>query len=200
MNEAESYDLDGVVIYTPLPFPIDAVAKHFRVRPVDYEPPPIVPLTRHVEETYAMSVRQLIAYVAQKTRSVDPDIMQFLWERTADVYGNTGRPNKRPWVDLTVRTLEKGAVYMRFTDIFFRPKGVGSIRSKGAAIAELAKKYDHVTHIDDDPWVIFGLAKVFPDVQFTLVQELDIGILVTAEELQRFPNVRRVAALRNSES
>ncbi len=200
MTEAESYDLDGVVIRSPLPFPIESVSKHFRVRPVNYEPPPVVPLTRRVEETHAMSAQQRIAYAASLVRSVDMDTWQFLWERTADVYGNSGRPNKRPWVDMTVRTLKKGMVYTRFKDIFFRPHGVSGIESKGAAIAELTKKYDHVTHIDDDPWVIFGLAKVFPDVQFTLVQDLDFGILVTNEELQRFPNVRRVAELKNPES
>jgi hypothetical protein len=198
MKEAELFDLDGVVIHSPLPFPIEAVSKNFHVRPVNYESPPIVPLTRDIDETYAMSVKQLIAYVAQSVRSVDLDTWQFLWERTADVYGNTGRPNKRPWVDMTTRTLEEGFVQTRFKKIFFRPEGVSGIESKGAAIAQLVEQYDHVTHYDDDPWVIFGLAKAFPaekfpGVKLVLVQELDSGILVTHEELSRFSNIRREA-------
>jgi hypothetical protein len=200
MTEAESFDLDGIVIHSPLPFPIDEVSKYFRVRPVNYESPPIVPLSREVDETYAMSAKQHIAYGVQSVRSVDLDTWEFLWNRTADVYGNTGRPNKRPWVDMTARTLEKGFVYTRFKNIFFRPAGVTGIESKGAAIAELVKQYDNVTHIDDDPWVIFGLAKVFPRVTFMLVQDLDFGILVSRAEMERFPNVRRVAQLRHLES
>ncbi|MCX6791501.1 MAG: hypothetical protein NT149_00495 [Candidatus Gottesmanbacteria bacterium] len=198
MMKAELYDLDGLVIHSPLPFPIGAVSEHFRVRPVNYEPPPIVPLTRDVDETYAMSVKQIFAYIASSMRSVDRDTWYFLWERTADIYGNTGGPNKRPWIDMTVRTLEKGLVYTRFKDIFFRPSGVSGVESKGAAILELITQYDDVTHYDDDPWVIFGLAKAFPaekfpGVKFILVQELDAGILATREELERFPNVRREA-------
>lgn len=196
MTEAESFDLDGIVIPSTIPFQFDAVSKYFREGPVNYKPPVIVPLCREVEETYAMSIKQTIAYFVQSIHSVDRDMWQFLWSRTADVYGNTGRPNKRPWVNMTVRTLEDGFVFQRFKKIFFRPEGVSGIQSKGAAIAELADEYDHVTHYDDDPWVIFGLAKVFPRVTFTLVQDLNFGTLVSYEEMKRFPNVRRVAQLR----
>lgn len=195
MTEAESFDLDGIVIHGPIPFQFDAISKYFRDRPVNYEPPAIVPLSREVEETYTMPARQILAYVAQSMRSVDLDMWHFLWNRTADVYGNTGRPNKRSWIDMTERTLEKGLVMSRFKKIYFRPEGVSGIQSKGAAIAELAGEYDHVTHYDDDPWVIFGLAKVFPGVTFMLVQDLDFGLLVSRAEMERFPNVRRVAQL-----
>lgn len=199
MKEAESFDLDGVVIAGTIPFPFDSIAKYFRERPAEYQPPAIVPLQREVEETYMMSLNQAMAYVVQSGRFVDPDMWQFLWSRTADVYGNTGRPNKRPWVDMTERTLADGFVLQRFKKIFFRPEGVNGIQSKGAAIAELFSRYDRVTHYDDDPWVIGGLARLFPAVTFVYVQNLNSGTLFSDEEMKRFPNVTRVAQLKNPE-
>ena len=199
LKEAESYDLDGVIISNNTPFQFDTVRKYFRIDPIRYVPPPIVPVDRKVEESYIMPVNDVMNYFAQMVRSVDLDTWQYLWDRNIDVYGNTGRPNIRPWVDLTHRTLDRGLVLPRFKDIFFRPKGINGIQSKGAALLELSEKYDKVTHYDDDPWVIFGLAKIFPNVDFVFVQGLTSGILMSEEEKTLFPNVTRVGQLRYSE-
>jgi hypothetical protein len=201
MHEAESYTLDGLIINSTIPFPIAQVAKAYGGdRPVDCDPPTLVSLDRRVRETNIIPLKQIIPYFVQTRHSVDPAMWEFLWNREADVYGNTGRPNRRPWVDMTERTLIKGFVLDRFKDIFFKPKDVSSIQSKGEAIDRLTKHYDHVTHFDDDPYVIFGLAKKFPEVTFIYVQPLDFGLLVTREEMERFPNIRRVAQLTDHES
>jgi hypothetical protein len=195
MKEAESYDLDGVIISGTIPFQFDTIRKYFRADPINYLPPAIFPVDREVEESYFMPANDVMNYVIQSVRSVDIDTWQYLWDRNVDMYGNTGRPNKRPWVDLTRRTLDRGLVLPRFKDIFFRPKGVIGIQSKGAALLELLERYDKVTHFDDDPWVIFGLAKIFPNVD----QGLTSGILMSQEEKTLFPNVTRVGQLRYSE-
>lgn len=197
MHEAELYDFDGVLLPNVTAFPFDAVAKQFRENPIRYIPPPIEPVSREIEETYLMSVRQAAAYIIRSRSSVSLDMWEYLWNRTADVYGNTGRPNKRPWVNLTARTLKNGHVFSRFKNIYYRPEGVSGIQSKGAAILELSQMYDHVRHYDDDPWVIFGLAKAFPEVEFVLVQDINFGILISHEEMELFPNVTRVAQLKN---
>lgn len=199
MTEAESYDLDGVVIPGTVPFPVADVAKFFRESPLAYVPPPILPLDRKVEETYFLPLKQLLPFFIQTTHTVAPGMWEYLWSRPADVYGNTGRPNKRPWINLTEWTLSDGNLLPRFKKIFYKPRGVESIQSKGAALMELAARYDMVTHYDDDPWVVFGLAGVFlpdPRIRFVLVQDLDSGILYSDADKKRFPNVSYQAQLK----
>jgi hypothetical protein len=195
MHRAESYDLDGIVIHSAIPFRFDSLSKLFRSDPVHYESPTIVPVNRDIEETFVLPFKQIFPYLAQSMRSVDRDMWEYLWNRTADVYGNTGRPNKRPWVEMTKQTLRDGEVLQRFKKIYFRPRDVAPIQSKGAALAELSEIYDDITHIDDDPFVVYGLYPLFPKVHFILVQGLSFGTPVTDEEKRRFPNVERVAQL-----
>jgi hypothetical protein len=195
MIEAESYGFEGIVFSGSL-FPFKKVAEAFgKQRPADVDPPTIVPFDREVEESFHMSAKMWIEFFNKAFHSVDSDLWYYLMNRSADIYGNTGRPNKRPWVNMTQDKLLNGNVLALFKYIFFRPKDVSSIQSKGEAIAQLAEHYDHVTHYDVDPWVIFGLAKVFPNVEFKLVQTLSSGLLVSQAEMNRFPNVRRVAQL-----
>jgi hypothetical protein len=197
-EKAESYALDGQGLIIPGIFPLESVAKHYHVSPLEYIPPDIHPVSREIDESNSMTVKEKINYGIQSVASVSRDAWQYLWDREAVVFGNTGRPNKRPWVDLTMRTLVNGNLHNRFEDVFFRPEGVSGIESKGAAILELTKEFKNVTHYDIDPWIIFGLAKVFPDVSFVLVQDDNPGILMTREELARFPNVSRVLQLKYS--
>jgi hypothetical protein len=199
LETAESFDLDGLIIANVLPFQFDSVLKHYRVRPVDYVPPPISPLPWIVDETDDMTSKERFNFGIQSGASIDPDSRQYIWNSDTDIFGNTGRPNKRPWVDMTKQTLDSGLVLPYFKDIFFRPENVESIQSKGAAILELTKRYKNVTHYDDDPWIVFGLAKIFPDVSFVLVQNLEFGILVSQREMNQFPNVARVARLQHFE-
>lgn len=194
--KAESYDLDGLIISGPVPFQFDVVLKHYHIDPLEYVPPEIPPLQKDADTSRPMTPKELVNYGIQAAARVESDMWQYLWDRKSDVFGNTGRPNKQPWIHLTRRTLEQGYVFSRFKDIYYRPDGMSGVQSKGAAIRELSGIYDHVTHFDDDPWVIFGLAKIFPDVTFVLVQELKGGLLFSREETERFPNVRRIAQLK----
>jgi hypothetical protein len=199
LKEAESYSLDGVVISYSTPFQFSELLKNFRVDPLKYESPPIVPVDRKVDETYVMSAQDMVNYITQSHRSVSLDTWEYLWNRTADIHGNTGRENQRPWIDMTERTLNDGNVLTCFKNIYFRPKGLQGIESKGAAILELKKKYLKVTHYDVDPWVIIGLSIVFRDVNFVIIQEPGTGILFTDEVKRRFPNVTGMGPLKYSE-
>jgi hypothetical protein len=195
MIEAESYGFEGIV-FTGSLFPFKKVAEAFgKKRPADADPPAIVPLDREVDESFHMSPKMWAEFFNKAIHSVDSDLWYYLMNRSADIYGNTGRPNKRPWINMTQDKLLDGNVFVLFKHIYFRPKDVSPIQSKGEAIAQLREHYDHVTHYDVDPWVVFGLAKVFPDVSFTLVETLHSGLFVSRAEMNRFPNVRRVAQL-----
>lgn len=199
MTKAESYSLDGLVITSAVPFPFIELQGLFRARPVDYIAPRIVPLDRTVAERLFIPLKQLTAYVVQSGNTVNLDMWQYLWSLTADVYGNTGRPNNRPWINMTEQTLTEGHILPRFKKIFYRPEKVSGIESKGAAIAELIRLYGprNVTHYDNNPWVIFGLARVraFRRVNFILVQPLNSGILFSDDEIKKFHNIKRVAYL-----
>jgi hypothetical protein len=193
MLEAESYGFEGIVF--PGFLPVKKVAKIFNSRPADVNPPPIVPLDREIDESFFMSFGMWIEFFNKRFNSADSDIWYYLMNRQADLFGNTGRPNKRLWINMTEQKLVDGYVYDLFKYIFYRPKDVSPIESKCEAIAQLAEQYERVTHYDADPWVTFGLAKRFPQVTFVLVQGLEFGLLVSRQEMERFPNVRRVAAL-----
>ncbi len=191
MKSAELYTLDGVVFTNHDPFTIETVAKYFRQDPLVYTAPPIQSLDRTPEDTWRMSPKQLTQYVSQSFSTVIPDSMYYLWGRDGvDVYGNTGRPNKLPWINLTTRTIAEGHLSARFVDVFYRPRDVSGIMSKGEAILRLLDKYEKVTHYDNNPWVIFGLARAIPRAHFVLVQGLNSGVLFSQEQADLFGNVK----------
>lgn len=191
MRCAESYSFDGVIFSNPNPFSFESVAKIFREDPLHYTAPPLFPVDRRLEETLIMSPKQIAEYVSQSFSSVMPDAWHYLWMReNTDVYGNTGRPYKLPWVQLTERTIEQGNLRTRFKDIFYRPKDVSGIQSKGEAILRLLETYNVVTHYDNNPWIIFGLARAIPEAKFVLVQSQNTGTLYSQDQANEFGNVR----------
>ena len=132
-----------------------------------------------------------------------PGVIDYLWRKPEEVvvFGNTGRPNKRPWINMTYDTLYRGGVDHLFKEIFFRPHGVTGTKGKGAAILSLLEQgYDKVRHTDDDPVVIYSLASFFdqkhyPNVSFVLKQDLSAGILMSRRLAKQYPNVSYIAEL-----
>jgi hypothetical protein len=193
---AESYDLEGTLFAGGKNSFLQKTFTYNGVSPQEYTIPPVSPIPRSERTSYLMSVQEMGRFIAQLPASISLDMWEYLWNRPDDVYVNTGRPNAPMWRHATERILRQGNVLTRFADMFYRPDGVSGVESKGAAIAELLTKYESVTHYDDDAFVIFSLARQFPQAQFVFVQGLNSGVLMTADEKEKFPNVTRIGALR----
>ncbi len=110
-----------------------------------------------------------------------------------DIYGNTGRSHKGQWVNMTEETLHRGKVIEYFKGVFYTPDGVRTAVSKAHALLGLAKQYEEVEFDDDDPRTARFIAQLFPNIQVNLVQHRSTGLLVSRNELDKLPNLRRVA-------
>lgn len=195
-ERAESYDLDGVVIdRRPLVGQFGAIGDFLLKGAIIYEPPTIPDVPRFIREAGVGSPKEAVVLFFHSIRAVKRGVKEFVENSGADKYANTGRSNKRPWVEMTSRVLSRGGILKQFEDVFFKPEGFKTIESKGAAIAELRKRYERVRHYDDNPADVLGLAKVFPDVDFVIVQDLSTGLLLSRTEMSEYPNVQRIAVL-----
>lgn len=110
-----------------------------------------------------------------------------------DIYGNTGRSHKGQWVDMTEETLHRGGIVEYFKGVFYTPDGVRTAVSKAHALLGLIARYKEVEFDDDDPRTASFIAQLFPNVQVNLVQHGSTGLLVSRNELDELPNLRRVA-------
>lgn len=142
---------------------------------------------------------ELVSYSVHSMRSVLPQARNWIDELRAEGvanYGNTGRANKRAWVDMTQETLDEGSV--GFADIFFTPNGVPTALSKASAIKELRNTYPHVSHVDDDPRTAVLIARLYPEVTVYLAQYGTTGLLFSRQEVDRYPNIQRVNMLQGN--
>lgn len=198
-NRAESFDLDGVVIGRQIPIQGGALKGLAQRGVTIYEPPESIPeVPRFTRGGLILSPQEAVSFYFHSRRHIIPGVKEFLESRDTDKFGNTGRSNKKVWVDMTRKTLQDGGILDQFQDIFFKPPGIRTIISKGAGIQQLQQQYQHVTHYDDNPADVLGLATIFPDVKFVVVQDLSTGILFSRIDMESYPNVRRVAQLRDS--
>lgn len=193
-----STDLDGVIIERRHPFQLRALVLFLTRGSAIYQPPLQIPEVDRSVCDGPLNLLELALYLIHKGCRVRIGVQECLAEvrREKDIFVNTGRPNKRPWVDLTSRTLANGQVLAYFEGFFFKPPEVRALLSKAAAIAELRRRYQEVTHVDDNPADVLPLAKLFPDVNFVIFQDLTSGILFSRVGMGQYPNVRRVATLR----
>ena len=121
------------------------------------------------------------------------DILAGIAADGVDIYGNTGRSHKGDWVDMTEETLRRGGIAEYFKGVFYTPDGVRTAVSKAHAILGLTKQYEEVEFDDDDPRTARFIAKLFPNVKVNLIQQGFTGLLVSRNELNELPNLRRVA-------
>lgn len=198
---AISLDLDGVVFNRFPPIQIHAlIGLAFHGNKIFWSLPTVPNVDRTVDEEGIKRLSERLSFLAHKRRKPMPDAKPFIavHSENADIYGNTGRLAKGAWVGMTEESLRLAGVLPYFTDIFFKPEGVSSKASKAAAIAKLMDQYrgdNNITHIDDDPGTVLPLARMFPNVQFIILQDLTTGILFSRVEKNRYPNVKRVARL-----
>lgn len=198
-ERAVSLDLDGVVIWRP-PFQLKAfVDRHVKRRGAQiFNPPQFVQVLSREVKSDQLRKSELVSFLMHSVRRVKEPVHSFLEDNyEADVFGNTGRANRTPWVRMTMQTLQRAGVAEGFKDIYFKPEGTKTMLSKLAAIGELRGKYELVTHYDDNPGDALPIAAFFPDVQVVIVQDLSTGLLYSREEAAKYPNVRRIASLKS---
>jgi len=196
-KEADSLDIDGLLVKRQFPIQSGAIGARRRHGLAIYDRALVFPeITRSVELGEIGSLREAISFYLHSRRGVRNDVVESLNLRGTDKFGNTGRSDKKPWVDMTWKQLNSmGLDGLR--DIFFTPRGFKTVESKGAGIQELVKKYDQVTHFDDDPLTTLLLARHFVMVNFVLAGDLSAGYLLKDVNMNDYPNVRWAKRIRD---
>lgn len=159
------------------------------------------PVTRHdrMPVTQVLSRKDHFILNMHNPRQVRMEIAEIIHKMQADIkIGNTGRPNNQPMVDLTMQRLEEGNLLPDFEYVLFAPAGVSSDESKYWGLVELqAMGFTDIVHYDDNARTQRRLAEALPGMRFIIVQDLTSGILFPRSEMEKFPNVARIAINRN---
>lgn len=194
-KSAVSLDFDGVVFPR---FPMQLAV----LKPWAYNAPimPGEPITRvHRDSPERESLEEYSKgdFKRHAGRKVKPEAAAFVKSLHVDaIFGNTGRRNHESWIEMTRDLLEEGGIDDLFTDFYFKPEGWDSDQSKYWALEEIARMGYRFTHYDDNARTIRRLAPEFPDHRFVIVQDLTSGILFSKREMERHPNVMRIAMLK----
>jgi len=209
-KQALSLDIDDVVVLRQTVVRIAGMLNGRRSHP--FHPPgydlykpydgiTIEPITRPISN-HKLSLKEQMFLQGHAVRKINPQIVPVLDQMQTSgvvIYGNTGRENSQPWIEMTERQLRELGVRDYFESIFFTPVDLPTRSSKAAGIEVLRRKYSFVIHVDDDPRTIFHLASVYPEgsgVQFYLLHYGPTGLLYARQELERFPNVTRINSVR----
>ncbi len=189
---AVSLDFDGVLFHR-IPAQSDVLRFWSYDEPFVSHHSPITAADRVVRND-PMSLGEELSFLLHTRRGVKPEAAAFVAQLPPDVviFGNTGRPNNRPMVDMTNGQLYIAGIDGYFEDVLFKPKGVESDESKYWGLEELSKFYD-ITHYDDNAKAVRRLAPKLPHVRFVIVQDLTSGILFSKKEMEKYPNVARIA-------
>ncbi len=195
---AQSYDFDDTLIERKLHIQLGAIRRHISRIPRIYIPPidQVPQLDRQIVDTPVQGAFEKASFRIHAGRQVYPHIAGILQQRLEegiDIYGNTGRVSKKTWVNMTNNTLYEAGIAQYFKDVFYKPENTSTLYSKLDAIRALALKYDHVEHFDDNPADAIPIAALFPKVSVYIINYRSTGILFSRKELERFPNVRRIA-------
>lgn len=163
--------------------------------------PADIPDMDHGVRNDPLSNKKSISFKAHRGRKTTPETvvaLQRAVETGIDLYGNTGRSNKKEWVDMTEKQMKVEGLDQHLQGIFYTPKDIEGELSKAHAIKLLLEKYKEVTHFDDDPRTAYYLARVFkdePKVQIRLVKRQLADRLFSLEEFKEFPNLKIVAKI-----
>lgn len=199
-KEAISLDLDGPTIWRIIPRQWDAVKEYKKHGTAIYRAPSCYPKTLPCTSDHPLTLKEIISFPAHQIRFVFPDAARALNElKEVDVFGNTGRPDKNTWQEMTRRTLRRGGILERFQDIFHRPIGIHTTESKLCRVGILRNSYSRVAHVDDNPANALPIAATFKDVPVYLICDLSTGYLLQRVNLEKdFPNVTVVSTLRQA--
>jgi len=209
-TQAISLDIDDVVVLRQNAVRIAGMLNGRKSHPFHpprydlykpYEGITIEPITRAISSN-KLSLKDQMSLHGHAVRKINPDIVPVLDNMQTNgvvIYGNTGRENSQPWIEMTEHQLRELGIRDYFESIFFTPVDLPTRSSKAAGIEVLRRKYSFVIHADDDPRTIFHLASIYPEgsgVQFYLLHYGPTGLLYSKRELARFPNVTRINSIR----
>ena len=96
-------------------------------------------------------------------------------------------------VSVTEIRLEEGGVKYLFDDIKFKPEGMSSDEGKYWRFVVIKKNGGRFRHYDDNAKFIKDMAPLFPDDEFVIVEDLTSGLLFSKKEMDKNPNVTRIA-------
>lgn len=183
-------DIDGVVLRR-FPFQFKAVLWLILNGPRIYLPPREVPTPSYEEYTKRLSIPERIFFLAHLNRTLMPGVLKTIPEAAEcwDIYGNTGRPRRREFLDLTKNSLEAGGVLGNFEEIFYKPPGVRTRDSKMSFVGYLSEIYEQIKYLDDNPADALPIARAFPNIDVRLMQDWSTGFLLNGVDRCDFPNV-----------
>ena len=187
---AHSFDCDGVLVWR-IPFQTDAVKlKHGSFIVPDKLPA----LDRVVDETPVSrwDLNYRFHAIRRVTKLASRAIIAI---SQGDIYLNTGRENRRAYVDLTDRVLAKGGIRSRFKDLFFGVCELPTALTKIVWLDQLSEQYDLVYHYDDNPRTSLAVEKYFRErggrnnVKSILVKDWSTDFLTRDVNPQDRPNL-----------
>lgn len=199
-DRAYSWDLDDTLIGR------ERITRGFELIKATFKPyhlplftlDEIPDIVREIVDEPINGLSERISFEMHARRKVLPGVRNLLEEaKEAGIVnvGNTGRSNKRPWVEMSRATLERGEIAYLLDDAFFTPDGVTTAVSKASGIRELKKNFELVEHFEDDPRTAAYLASLFPDVTVHLIQYGSTNLLYSRQEIDQYPNIRRVGII-----
>jgi|SRR3989344_5137105 len=200
-KKARAFDFDDTLIgrqrVTRIGGAVIGKAKPHHLPDLTAEQIAALQLNHNIRSGGIHSPIEAISYFFHSIRSVYPGVKQELetLAEGTDIFGNTGRSNKDPWVQMTRQTLRRGEVYDLFRGVFYTPEKTRTAVSKAHVVSILSELYEEVEFDDDDPRTARFIAERYPNIKVNLVQYGSTGLLMSSRELDQVPNLRRVAIL-----
>lgn len=186
---AHSFDCDGVLVWR---IPVQAEAFKIKHRP--HALPAELPVLDRVVDETPLSRWEHPIYTLHAIGSVTRQAARAVIAISrGDIYLNTGRENRRAYVDLTISQM--GGIKSRFSDLFFGVKGFSTVISKLVWLDQLSQQYDLVFHYDDNPKTSLTVERYFRErksrnnVRSILVRDWSAGLLTRGIDPQDHPNL-----------
>lgn len=149
-------------------------------------------IVRYETPSQKMNPKEKLSLYFHGKRIAIPGVRALLLgkkEAGFDIYGNTGRADKKEWIQMTENFYRENGLAALITQTFYTPDGIKTAFSKAAALRELQESYNTIEHWDDDPRTIRTLAEYFPDITLHLIAYPTNHFLYPVQNLTRLQNV-----------
>lgn len=194
---AASMDLDGV-LFSRFPAQMDLLKPWNYNKSLTIENT-FIDRSQRVLQTGPFSRHEKAEVLDHKKRNIKKEGVEMVYQLDVDtIIGNTGRPYNQEMVTMTQERLYDAGITIgeegTFKYVLFKPEGYSSDESKYWGLQELLEMgYARVFHYDDNAASVKRLAKALPQINFVIVQDLSSGILFSRAEMEKYPNVARIA-------
>ena len=187
---AHSFDCDGVLVWR---IPVQSEVLRWNGDRRIILPSELPVLDRTIDET-GLRGRDIPTHRFHSVRWVTNRVARAVTSISrGDIYLNTGRKNRRSYVDSTEQALVKAGIRDRFKDLYFGVKGVSNIMSKIVWLDMLSNNYNTVYHYDDNPKTALTIERFFrersQDVKSVIVRDWSTGFLTRDVNLAAHPNL-----------